>query len=61
MLFFAVFVWVTSHAWNGTFSYEDCLARNFEPKACHQSEDMNKLGEKLCSIQGKEFDNKNCK
>jgi len=28
----------------GTVSYEDCKAKNFEPKACAVSEKMDKLG-----------------
>jgi len=29
---------------NGTVSYEDCKARNFEPKACKVPEVMDKAG-----------------
>jgi hypothetical protein len=31
---------------NGTVSYEDCKARNFEPKACEVSKAMDKAGKK---------------
>lgn len=32
---------------NSTLSYEDCKAKNFEPKACSYSEAVHKFGKKI--------------
>lgn len=42
MLFAILFGAIVSLAVNGTLSYEDCKARNFEPKACNISKAMDK-------------------
>lgn len=39
-----IFGALTSLLVQGTVSYEDCKAKNFEPKACAVSEKMDKLG-----------------
>jgi hypothetical protein len=56
MFLFTVIVFAISQAVSGSYSYQDCIDRNFEPKACFSSKALYDSGKKLCSIQGKSFD-----
>jgi hypothetical protein len=44
MIVAIIFGALTSLLVQGTVSYEDCKAKNFEPKACAVSKKMDKLG-----------------
>jgi len=41
-----LFGMLVSSLYHGTYSYEDCKAKNFEPKACVTSKAMDNLGKK---------------
>jgi hypothetical protein len=62
MLYYLAFVILSTSLYKGTVSYEDCIQRNFEPRACRDSKNMWEAGKKLCELQGKDFDGKStCK
>lgn len=39
----------------GTVTYKECQAINFEMKACKNAKDMYDTGKALCAVQGKGF------
>jgi hypothetical protein len=56
MFIFTVIVFFVSQLTSGSYSYEDCIERKFEPKACYQSEALYNAGKSLCDFQNKPFD-----
>lgn len=45
-MFAIIFGALVASLYHGTYSYEDCKAKNFEPKSCAVSETMHKAGKK---------------
>lgn len=56
MLLAVLFGLLVGKAHDGSYSYKECMAQKFEPKACWNSEQLYKAGKYLCKVQGKGFD-----
>ncbi len=56
MLLLAVlFGGLVSSAHNGTRNFDECLAQEFKPKSCWESEQLYKAGKFGCQVQGKKY------
>ena len=55
MLILILFSLLTGSATKGTLNYKECLALDFGPEACWDSEQLHKAGRFSCEKQGKKL------
>jgi hypothetical protein len=55
MILFAIFMFVSVSAHNGTRNFDECKAVKFKPSSCWESEQLYKAGKWGCKVQGKKY------
>jgi hypothetical protein len=53
MLFFALFISLSTLTVKGTMTFEECKKDNFKHSACYEAEQLHKAGKFFDKVQGK--------